>query len=91
MHDLTQVLDMRLRDIDLPQKFMIFTNSQTSAEMTCNRLHSDLPGHLQGRIVWFHSGMMMMFHIDAISKLQEGELWGIYCTNVAGMVSDNYI
>src|SRR6267154_3416503 len=43
MHDLTRVLDMRLGDINPPQKFMIFTNSRTSAEMTCNRLHSDLP------------------------------------------------
>ncbi|KAG1754914.1 P-loop containing nucleoside triphosphate hydrolase protein [Suillus paluster] len=91
MHDLTRVLDMRLGDINPPQKFMIFTNSWTSAEMTCNRLCSDLPGHLRGKIFWFHSRMTMKFRINAMAKLQEGGLWGICCTDAVGMVSDNYI
>ncbi|KAG2367844.1 hypothetical protein BDR07DRAFT_1247246, partial [Suillus spraguei] len=56
MHDLTQVLDMRLGDVNPPPKFMIFTNSCISVEATCNCLHSDVPRHLQGKIIWFHSG-----------------------------------
>ncbi|KAG2335653.1 P-loop containing nucleoside triphosphate hydrolase protein, partial [Suillus weaverae] len=70
MHDLTRVLDMRPGDVNPPPKFMIFTNSRISAEMTCNRLRSDVPGHRQGKI------------------LQAGELWGICCTDAAGMGLD---
>ncbi|KAG1793787.1 hypothetical protein EV424DRAFT_1335759, partial [Suillus variegatus] len=70
MHDLIQVLDMRLRDVNPPPKFMIFTNSCTLVEMTCNRLCLDMPGHLQGKIIWFHSRMSMEFHVDTMKKVQ---------------------
>ncbi|KAG2124813.1 P-loop containing nucleoside triphosphate hydrolase protein [Suillus clintonianus] len=85
MHDLTRVLEMRLGDVNPPPKFMIFTNSRISVEMTCNRLWSDVPGHQQGKIVWFHSGMLMEFRVDVMNQLQAGELWGICCTDAAGM------
>jgi len=59
--------------------------------MACNRLRLDLPGHLWEKVIWFHSGMTMEFRVDAMEKLKKGELWGICCTDAAGMVSGNCI
>ncbi|KIJ11128.1 hypothetical protein PAXINDRAFT_15948 [Paxillus involutus ATCC 200175] len=86
MHDLTRVMDLRggLR----PEKFMLFTNSRGSAESACNHLCTDLPPHLQDKIIWFHSRMTMEFWIEAIGKLRQGEIWGICCTDAAGMGLD---
>ncbi|KAF8835722.1 hypothetical protein BDN67DRAFT_912477, partial [Paxillus ammoniavirescens] len=86
MHDLTRVMD--LRGGLPPEKFMLFTNSRGSAESACNRLHTDLSPHLRDKIIWFHFGMTMEFHIEAIEKLRWGEIWGICCTDAAGMGLD---
>lgn len=41
----------------------------------------------QDKIIWFHSGMSKEFKEVAMEKLRKGEIWGIVCTNAAGMVS----
>lgn len=84
MHDLTRILDLRAEEV--PEKFMLFTNSRSSAESACNRLWADMPVHLHKKIIWFHSGMTIEFRIDAMEKLRKGEIWGICCTDAAGMV-----
>ncbi|EGO02500.1 hypothetical protein SERLA73DRAFT_150228 [Serpula lacrymans var. lacrymans S7.3] len=40
------------------------------------------------KIVWFHSGMSAEFQKKTVKKLQVGALWGIHCTDTAGMVPD---
>ena len=37
-------------------------------------------------VVWFHSGMSMQYKEETMEKLQKGEIWGIVCTDAAGMV-----
>ncbi|KAG2341405.1 P-loop containing nucleoside triphosphate hydrolase protein [Suillus weaverae] len=71
-----------------PKKFMLFVNSQDQAEGVRNSLCRDLPVHLQHNILWFHSGMSMQFQLDAMEKLTKGEIWGICCTDAAGMGLD---
>jgi superfamily II DNA/RNA helicase len=46
----------------------------------------NLPPHLKEKVVWFHSGMSPEFCEEVIRKLQTGEIWGIMCTDAAGMV-----
>ncbi|KAG1845809.1 hypothetical protein F4604DRAFT_1688582 [Suillus subluteus] len=45
-------------------------------------------GHLREKVIWFHSGMTMDFRVNAMEKLRKGELWGICCTDAAGMGLD---
>jgi hypothetical protein len=43
--------------------------------------------YLKEKVMWFHSGMSLEFHEEVIlHKLQTGEIWGIMCTDAAGMV-----
>jgi superfamily II DNA helicase RecQ len=84
-HDLTRILS--LKEGTPPEKFMIFVNSRDQAEGVCNSLCKDLPSRLRHKIVWFHSGMSMQFRLDTMEKLTNGEIWGICCTDAAGMVS----
>ncbi|KAG1837238.1 P-loop containing nucleoside triphosphate hydrolase protein [Suillus subluteus] len=55
-----------------------------------NTMHdlTHLPGHLREKVIWFHSGMTMDFRVNAMEKLRKGELWGICCTDAAGMGLD---
>jgi superfamily II DNA/RNA helicase len=45
-----------------------------------------LPPDLQDKIIWFHSGMSAEFREEAIKKLKNGDMWGFWCTDAAGMV-----
>ncbi|KAG2115645.1 P-loop containing nucleoside triphosphate hydrolase protein [Suillus cothurnatus] len=85
-HDLTRILS--LKEGTPPEKFMIFVNSRDQAEGVCNSLCKDLPSHLRHKIVWFHSGMSMQFQLDMMEKLTNSEIWGICCTDAAGMGLD---
>jgi hypothetical protein len=46
-----------------------------------------MPLQSREKVVWFHSGMSMDFHVDAMDKLRRGDIWGVCCTDAAGMVS----
>ncbi|KAN0138442.1 P-loop containing nucleoside triphosphate hydrolase protein [Lactarius tabidus] len=46
-----------------------------------------VPPHLAGKLLWFHSGMSQRFWTETIEKLCSHEIWGIFCTDTAGMAS----
>lgn len=86
-YDLARILS--LKEGTPPEKFMLFVNSRDQAEGVRNSLCKDLPAHLRHNILWFHSGMSMQFRLDTMEKLTKGEIWGICCTDAAGMVSNS--
>ncbi|KAF8224355.1 hypothetical protein L208DRAFT_995585, partial [Tricholoma matsutake] len=71
-----------------PPKFMVFVNRQKESEEIVGFQWDNLPPRLQDKVVWFHSRMSPQFQDDAIRRLRDGELWGIICTNAAGMGLD---
>jgi superfamily II DNA helicase RecQ len=70
-----------------PPKFMIFTNKRKECEQVAKKYQDELPPEHWDKIIWFHSGMSKEFKEAAMEKLRKGEIWGIVCTNAAGMVS----
>ncbi|KIJ09268.1 hypothetical protein PAXINDRAFT_164396 [Paxillus involutus ATCC 200175] len=69
-------------------KFMIFCNSCRDTQRMALFLREQLPPHLRDKIIWFHSGMTQEFRSEMIEKLRKGEIWGICCTDAAGMGLD---
>lgn len=86
MRDLDRILKINCDDTEKCIKFMLFTNQQKEAERVAEKFRADLPKELKDKIVWFHSGMSQQFKDDAMEKLRKGEIWGIVCTDAAGMV-----
>ncbi|KAG1832866.1 P-loop containing nucleoside triphosphate hydrolase protein [Suillus subalutaceus] len=84
MHDINRVL--RLEKEFPPPKFLIFCNSRRETQRVAMFLRGQLSSDFQERIVWFHSGMTAEFRASALDKLRKGEVWGICCTDAAGMV-----
>lgn len=80
---------LNLGGADKPPKFMVFVNKCHNAELAVWELWKDLPASevAADQVVWFYSGMSPQFCEDRIQKLKEGHLWGMVCTNAAGMVS----
>lgn len=70
-----------------PPKFMIFVNKWREAELAAMQLWKDLGKQPWEHVVWFHSRMSAQFQEDCIQKLKDGRLWGLVCTDAAGMVS----
>jgi superfamily II DNA/RNA helicase len=67
---------------------MVFVNKQKESEEGCEQEWNNAPNHyLKTKVVWFHSGMSPHFQADKIEDLKEGQIWGILCTDTAGMVS----
>jgi superfamily II DNA helicase RecQ len=87
-HDLDRVLNF---DAGPPKKFMVFVNSRRISEHAVEHCWTQLPTHLRNKIVWFHSGMTMEFRTEIIEKLCKGEIWGIFCTDAAGMVESFFV
>jgi superfamily II DNA helicase RecQ len=72
-----------------PKKFMVFVNKRRKSEVLTKKEWDNLPPYLKEKIVWFHSGMSPEFRADMIRRLQMGEIWGIMCTDAAGMVREH--
>ena len=71
-----------------PPPFMVFVNKRKESEEGCEHEWNNAPDHyLKTKVVWFHSGMSPRFRADKIEDLKEGRIWGILCTDAAGMVS----
>lgn len=70
-----------------PPPFMVFDNTRVQAECSWEAIQLGLPAEFREKVVWFHSGMSSEFRAEKIEKLRSGELWGICCTDAAGMVS----
>jgi superfamily II DNA helicase RecQ len=73
-----------------PPKFMVFMNTKVLCEEGAEFLRQRLPRELQGKIVWVHADMTRGFNERALSGLREGSIWGVVCTDVAGMVSKSF-
>ncbi|KAG2741977.1 P-loop containing nucleoside triphosphate hydrolase protein [Suillus brevipes Sb2] len=86
MHDLTRIFSFN--GTTPHEKFMLFTNSRDKAEIACSCIHLHMPPQLRDKVVWFHSGMSMDFRVDAMDKLRRGDIWGVCCTDTAGMGLD---
>lgn len=83
-YDLRRVLQLDQRSI--PPKFMVFLNKRRESEKAVMELWKELPQPLHHKIVWFHSGMSAHFKEKTIEALQRGDIWGLICTDAAGMV-----
>jgi superfamily II DNA/RNA helicase len=65
---------------------MVFCNDCRETEHLCLYAHSLAPAHFVDKLLWFHSGMSTRFRTDTIKKLCTHKIWGILCTDAAGMV-----
>ncbi|KAH8978522.1 hypothetical protein EDB92DRAFT_1807327, partial [Lactarius akahatsu] len=83
-HDILHVL--RFDGNPPPLLFMVFCNDQKEMERLCQFAHSQVPSELIGKLLWFHSLMSTKFWTETIKKLHLCEIWGIFCTDMAGMV-----
>ncbi|KAG8725193.1 hypothetical protein FRC09_006429 [Ceratobasidium sp. 395] len=89
LHDITFLIPLGLtRDSPAPPKFMLFMRSKKLCERAAKVLRSRLPLELQDRVVWVHAEMSSGFNERAMEKLRAGELFGVVCTDVAGMGID---
>ncbi|KAG1894505.1 uncharacterized protein F5891DRAFT_1130927 [Suillus fuscotomentosus] len=68
--------------------FMVFANSRKETESVAQFLRSYVAKEYCDKIVWFHSGMSAKFRREAIENLWTIKIWGICCTDAAGMVCD---
>ncbi|KAG8796673.1 hypothetical protein FRC12_010189 [Ceratobasidium sp. 428] len=73
-------------DSDKPPRFVLFMCSKKQCKHATRFLCSRLPPELQDKIVWVHAERTNGFNKRAMAKLKSGELLGIVCTDVAGMV-----
>jgi superfamily II DNA/RNA helicase len=87
LHDLAFLIPLGLTAMSPPPtKFMLFMNSKDMCIKAGRFLRARVPEDLQDRIVWVHSDMSQGFNERAMQKLRKGELFGVVCTDVAGMV-----
>jgi superfamily II DNA helicase RecQ len=70
-----------------PPKFMLFMESKDLCEKGGRFLRARLPRDLIHRIVWVHADMSRDHNQKALADLRAGKIYGIVCTDVAGMVS----
>ncbi|KAG2123871.1 P-loop containing nucleoside triphosphate hydrolase protein [Suillus clintonianus] len=85
MFDLLRVLCFNGED-----PFFVFANSRKETEQIAEFLRSQVAQENQDKIVWFHSGMSPQFRRDIVERLQSGDIWGICCTDAAGMAQPVY-
>ncbi|KDQ07086.1 hypothetical protein BOTBODRAFT_120536 [Botryobasidium botryosum FD-172 SS1] len=71
-----------------PSKFMAFLKSKQLCEKAACFLQARLPTALKKKVVWVHADMSQEFVRAALKALKEGMIWGICCTDVAGMGID---
>jgi superfamily II DNA/RNA helicase len=84
-HDIARVL-MFTGDPP-PPLFMVFCNDRKETERVCLYARSLAPAGSVNKLLWFHSGMSAHFRTETIEKLRTKKIWGIFCTDAAGMVS----
>ncbi|KAI9437493.1 P-loop containing nucleoside triphosphate hydrolase protein, partial [Lactarius indigo] len=85
-HDILRVL--RFDGNPPPPPFMVFCNDRKETERLCQFACSQAPSGLVGKLLWFHSAMSTTFRTETIRKLHSHEIWGIFCTDAAGMGLD---
>jgi superfamily II DNA/RNA helicase len=70
-----------------PPKFMLFMEMKDLCQRGATFLRRRLPLDLRHKIVWVHADMSRDHNQKALDRLRAGEIYGIVCTDVAGMVS----
>lgn len=70
-----------------PPKFMAFFNNRRETKDGARFLRNILTQEYTDKVVWFHSGMSAVFRADQMELLRTGKIWGVCCTDAAGMVS----
>ena len=83
-HDLARVLSFS--GDPPPPPFMVFCNDRKETERLCLFARSLAPTCSVDKLLWFHSGMSAHFRTATIEKLRTNQIWGIFCTDAAGMV-----
>jgi superfamily II DNA/RNA helicase len=70
---------------------MVFVNKCSEAVGAVKELWKDcLNDRGKGEYIrWFHSGMTAHFKRETIKDLKQGKLWGVVCTDTAGMVCES--
>lgn len=84
--DVDRILRLDKTGTTPPPKFMIFADNREETQRIAGHLREQLPQDQRHKIVWFHSGMSTKFRKDIIDDLKKGRIWGIVCTDAAGMV-----
>ncbi|EIW73940.1 P-loop containing nucleoside triphosphate hydrolase protein [Coniophora puteana RWD-64-598 SS2] len=84
-HALSCAIDFKA---GLPPKFMAFANSRKETKKLCKYARSQAGPENEHQYVWFHAGMSEVFREEMMEKLQNGEVWGIFATDAAGMGLD---
>lgn len=87
LHDLAFLVPQPFSPSCPPPKFMIFMRSKVLCERAAEFLRQRLPAALRDKIVWVHADMTRGFNERALANLRDGSIYGIVCTDVAGMVS----
>ncbi|KDQ05810.1 hypothetical protein BOTBODRAFT_122245, partial [Botryobasidium botryosum FD-172 SS1] len=72
-----------------PKKFMLFMNSKALCEAAAKMLHERLPRSLCHQVVWVHADMSREFNRRMLEALRRGDIYGVCCTDTAGMGIDN--
>ncbi|KDQ12173.1 hypothetical protein BOTBODRAFT_92577, partial [Botryobasidium botryosum FD-172 SS1] len=72
-----------------PRKFMLFMNTKALCESAAKMLRKRLPPALRCRVVWVHADMSRGFVRRMLEALKTGEIYGVCCTDTAGMGIDN--
>ncbi|KAH9032208.1 P-loop containing nucleoside triphosphate hydrolase protein, partial [Lactarius hengduanensis] len=85
-HDITRVL--RFDGDPPPPLFMVFCNDRKETERLCLYARSLAPVDCVDKLLWFHSGMSTDFRTKTIEKLRTAKIWGVFCTDAAGMGLD---
>ena len=69
-----------------PPPFMVFCDDCKETKRLCLFARSLAPTCSVDKLLWFHSGMSAHFRTATIEKLRTNQIWGIFCTDAAGMV-----
>ncbi|QRV85971.1 Helicase conserved C-terminal domain [Ceratobasidium sp. AG-Ba] len=89
LHDIAFLIPLGLTALSPPPpKFMLFMRTKKDCERAVYYLRSRLPPELQDWVIWVHAEMTSGFNERAMEKLKNGEIFGIVCTDVAGMGID---
>ncbi|KIJ23949.1 hypothetical protein M422DRAFT_195318 [Sphaerobolus stellatus SS14] len=77
----------------LPHKFLTFFNSDKEVEAACVYLWHMHGIQLSNNLFWFYSVMTEVFRADSMESFEAGQdvedgLWGLMCTDAAGMALD---
>ncbi|KAG9093508.1 hypothetical protein FS749_014270 [Ceratobasidium sp. UAMH 11750] len=70
---------------EAPPKFLLFMESKELCQRASHFLRKRLPLKLRSKIVWVHADMSREHNERALARLRTGEIFGIVCTDVAGM------